>query len=694
MGVLFAGKDHGGIPDEEDVTVASGLAAVGARALEMARRFADARRGAAVAERLSESARLAERGDEMPAAALVARAAAEAVDADVALLRTSDDETGELVTRGVYARSASFAAELEGTRVAAAEVDDPVSRRIGDRLGADARMDTLPIEVDGSVAGYLLVGRAAAGAGAADVAIAARPAAAQAALLVLLSRARARRRGGAGLQDLGEALVAAGSEAGIGRLLARLVCEGLGAQRAVVYTGSSPDDIEPVAGHGFRREELATGPGRALARDALRRGEAIATGAPAGDVRALAAGGQAEEVLSLPLVHEERPVGVVQVFLGAARPDRPATLDVLLARAAEAIDRVRAQRRREEDGRRLAALVDIASKAGVAATASDTLAAVGAHVATLVSGTIAAVFALREGRVAMAEPVTALQSTYGAAVATLLRGDPLADAIVVADAQRDPRLTGIAKDLSTAGVRAILVVPLRFRDEPIGALALAAPEPGRFADDTAALLRRQAPPIALALGGALLAQSATLSEDELEAALSSERHARAELAAQETMARVAAEGWPRDRAVAAAARASLELLDVDATCLLVQAPGGGLAAEAFHVAAPSLREPVRRVLAHAATGASGDLVASLARGRSLRLPEDAPADGAALLGPLLGPGSTACLVPLTLNRKLVAALAAVSLDPERPVDPERVERAERFAPALALALRPGTQGSP
>ena len=439
MGVLFAGKDHGSIPDEEEVTVATGLAEVGARALEMARRFADARRGAAVAERLSESARQAERGDELVAAAFVARAAAEAVDADVALVRTTDDETGELVTRGVYARSASFAAELEGTRVAAAEVDDPVSRRIGERLGADARLDTLPIEVDGRQAGVLLVGRAAAGAGAADVAIAARPAAAQAALLVLLSRARARRRGGAGLQDLGEAITAGGSEAGIGRLVARLVCEGLGAQRAVVYTGSSPDDLEAVAGHGFRREELSSGPGRALARDALRRGEAMATGAPATGARALAAGGQPEEVLSLPLVHEERPVGVVQVFLGAARPDRPAMLDVLLDRAAEAIDRARANKRRDEDGRRMAALVDIASKAGVAASAADTLAAVGAHIATLVPGTSAAVFVLREGRVALAEPVTVLQSTYGAAVSTLLRGDGLTDAITVADAQRDRR---------------------------------------------------------------------------------------------------------------------------------------------------------------------------------------------------------------------------------------------------------------
>src|SRR6185295_2483497 len=256
--------------------------------------------------------------------------------------------------------------------------------------------------------------------------------------------------------------------------------------------------------------------------------------------RALAAGGEPEEVLSLPLVHEERPVGVVQVFLGAARPDRPAMLDVLLDRAAEAIDRARAHRRRDEDGRRMAALVDIASKAGVAASAADTLAAVGAHVATLVPGTSSAVFVLREGRVALAEPVTALQSSYGAAVSTLLRGDGLTDAIIVADAQRDPRLSGIAADLSTAGIRAIVVVPLRFRDEPIGAIALASQEPGRFADDTAAILRRQGPPIALALGGALLAASATRSEDELEAALGSERRARSELAAQETVARIAA----------------------------------------------------------------------------------------------------------------------------------------------------------
>ena len=386
------------------------------------------------------------------------------------------------------------------------------------------------------------MGRAAAGAGAADVAIAARPAAAQAALLVLLSRARARRRGGAGLQDIGEAITAGGSEAGIGRLVARLVCEGLGAQRAVVYTGSSPDDLEAVAGHGFRREELSSGPGRALARDALRRGEAMATGAPATGARALAAGGQPEEVLSLPLVHEERPVGVVQVFLGAARPDRPAMLDVLLDRAAEAIDRARAHRRRDEDGRRMAALVDIASKAGVAASAADTLAAVGAHIATLVPGTSAAVFVLREGRVALAEPVTALQSSYGAAVSTLLRGDGLTDAITVADAQRDPRLSGIAADLSTAGIRAIVVVPLRFRDEPIGAIALASQEPGRFADDTAAILRRagaadRAGPRRRAAGGLGDAQRGRARGRRW---ARSGAHA-ASSTAQETVARVAAE---------------------------------------------------------------------------------------------------------------------------------------------------------
>ena len=301
-------------------------------------------------------------------------------------------------------------------------------------------------------------------------------------------------------------------------------------------------------------------------------------------------------------------------------------------------------------------------------------------------GTSAAVFVLREGRVALAEPVTALQSTYGAAVSTLLRGDGLTDAIMVADAQRDPRLSGIAADLSTAGIRAIVVVPLRFRDEPIGAIALASPEPGRFADDTAAILRRQAPPIALALGGALLAASATRSEDELEAALGSERRPAASSTAQETVARIAAEGWPRDRAVAAAARAALDLLDVDATCLLVpdgaRRPGrGGLrgrGAVAARARSPRARprsdrrerrprgEPRRRTLAAAA------------RGRARPTARRCSARCSALARRRASSRSL-------IDGQLVAARSRRSRSTRSGRwTPIALERAERFAPALAL----------
>ncbi len=288
----------------------------------------------------------------------------------------------------------------------------------------------------------------------------------------------------------------------------------------------------------------------------------------------------------------------------------------------------------------------------------------------------------------LAEPTSALQSSYGAAVATLLRGD------------RSPTPSWSPTPSATAGSQRHRVRPLDGRHAaPSSSCRCAsatsrsgrsrwpAPSPAASPTTPPAILRRQAPPIALALGGALLAASATRSEDELEAALGSERRARSELAAQETVARIAAEGWPRDRAVAAAARAALDLLDVDATCLLGPRERGGLAAEAFEVAAPSLREPdPPRARARRDAGARRAR-RGLAEGRSLHLPDDAPEDAAALLGPLLGPGSTACLVPLLLIRgKLVAALAAVSLDPERPLDADRLERAERFAPALALAL--------
>ena len=292
----------------------------------------------------------------------------------------------------------------------------------------------------------------------------------------------------------------------------------------------------------------------------------------------------------------------------------------------------------------------------------------------------------------LAEPTGALQSSYGAAVATLLRGDPLADAIVVADAQRDSRLSGIASDLATAGVRALLVVPLRFRDEPMGALALASPEPGRFADDTPALLRRQA-------RRSRSPSAARCWRPPRRAARTSWRRRWARSAARgpssprrrpwrawRPRAGRGSGPWPRRRGLRWSCWTWTHLPAGPRRQRWARRRGLRRRRAVAARADPPRPGPRR----HPGAGRARERPR---RGRSLHLPDDAPQDAAALLGPLLGPGSTRMPGAARDPRRAVAALVAVSLDPERPVDAARLERAERFAPALALAVAGARRGA-
>jgi hypothetical protein len=65
-GILFAGRDDGPLPDEDDVNLSAGLAAVGARALDSARLHAAARRTGRQASVLTEAIALALGGSDQP----------------------------------------------------------------------------------------------------------------------------------------------------------------------------------------------------------------------------------------------------------------------------------------------------------------------------------------------------------------------------------------------------------------------------------------------------------------------------------------------------------------------------------------------------------------------------------------------------------------------------------------------------
>ena len=481
-------------------------------------------------------------------------------------------------------------------------VDAAVAGPVTERLG---RVETagVPIMIDGRPAAALLIARPGPRFGPDDLRRV-RTAVAHAAMLVVLDRVRRHAHVGAATADaeagrLAEALAAGSDETRVARLLARLAAEALGAERAVLYRATG-DDLALIAGYGFRRDEIAAAPGRALAADAIARGEVLVTGGETGGVAALAAG-RPGVVLSAPLLHDDTIVGALQLHFGerdAAVAAKPAATKLAPA-AAEALHRAGEARRRDDELRRMQALVQIAAQATASASIEQTLAAVGEHLATLAPGAQAGVYVIEEGRPVLSEPPAAVAAVQGAAVAALLREDPSAPHVLVADVTRDERLEGVSAEMAEAGVRSLLVVPLRFREAVIGALSLAGREPGTLGEREVDLMRRQAAPIALALESAVLASHSLRLEQELSAALAAERSARGELDAQDTVVRAVAEGWDRPRASAAVARAAAELVDADAAGVLLLGADGSLVVESLHVASPALGEPVRRIVRHA-----------------------------------------------------------------------------------------------
>ena len=192
-------------------------------------------------------------------------------------------------------------------------------------------------------------------------------------------------------------------------------------------------------------------------------------------------------MLSAPLVYEDELVGALQLHFperDAARSARARAGDSQLRAGTPPRRSHRAGEARRRDERaapQLTALVQIAAQATASASIEQTLAAVGEHLATLAPGAQAGVYVIEEGRQVLSEPPAAVAAVQGAAVAALLREDPSAPFVLVADVTRDERLEGVAAEMADAGVRSLLVVPLRFREAVIGALSLAGASPARSA---------------------------------------------------------------------------------------------------------------------------------------------------------------------------------------------------------------------
>ena len=132
-----------------------------------------------------------------------------------------------------------------------------------------------------------------------------------------------------------------------------------------------------------------------------------------------------------------------------------------------------------------------------------------------------------------------------------------------------PTWTRLPSDLR---IRSLLRVPVRIKDEPIGAISFGADRPAVYEDDDVELARRIADHIALALAHERLAEEAGRAARAQERASMLEE--RVSSLVQELKPRCASCPW-RVRAVEACARRCNEVAATDTTVLITGSPGLG-----------------------------------------------------------------------------------------------------------------------
>jgi hypothetical protein len=275
-------------------------------------------------------------------------------------------------------------------------------------------------------------------------------------------------------------------------------------------------------------------------------------------------------------------------------------------------------------------------------------------------------------------------------VATLLRSEAGTDHVLVRDAGSDPRLRDLAGELAEARIASALLVPLRVREDTIGVLVLVADTPDLFGEREVALLRRQAPPIALAVQSALLAGAGGAPRERAHdrcgrRARAPERAHGADRPGARRHRRLGSRGLRAGRG-----RGSLELAGSAAAAVLAVEPGQGLRPVALRVASAALDAAVRRIVRDEPVRLPLHLWDRLVCG-SLVVDAGAGLVGSGLLpAPLLGPGSSVGLLPLCSGGSVTALLVVASLDPERPVEESTLTPVLRYADQAAHVLRPAS----
>jgi serine phosphatase RsbU (regulator of sigma subunit) len=623
----------------------------------------------------------------------IARAAADAVGASVAVARVLDRAAESLYARAVVSDSPALTAVLEGSRVPAAEVAGDADetgelpaalRAAASQAGVEAIL-LLPVAVGGRLVGTLELMRPRQPFGAGERLVARMAADYVATAIRVFDSVGHDGDADAAIEralDLaGEALAVSGDEPETAGEVARVAVQATAADGCLVWRRQAAEGLTLIGGHGAT-EAIFVGKALSLAERSLSASGTAATERIPG----------LASVVTLPL--GQPPAYVLQLFFPEAAPPNPnvlaqlGTFGVRVAHALRASARASTVRLELE---RTRALLDLVAQANEELSLSHTLETAIERVAELLGVERIGVYLRQQGRLlaaagrALAGPHVPIAERVLELALGPFRGRGM---LAIEDAAADPRLAALRSELAETGIEAAIAVPLLVPNEVVGLLAVY-PERGRtLSANETALVSALAAQLAVAVQNARLHEQATELGAELEEVLSLERQAARQLRSLYEISRSFAQSLSLEATLDAVARTVVELLQVDAAVIrMPDARGEALVPRALHIADVNLGEPLRTVLAR-----PQPLDAlprrELMTGESIVLDPDSAARLAAyqLLVPFLEKGSTAVVLPIATPAELLGTVELLSLDPGRPITQETIDIGLSVAAQAALAI--------
>ncbi|MFL5964136.1 MAG: SpoIIE family protein phosphatase [Gaiellaceae bacterium] len=627
------------------------------------------------------AAEVAASGDLRSALGAIARAAAEATRADLAVLRVLDAD-GQLVARALAPEGSALGAEVAGTRAAceavvAGEVPEP-TRRAAERARA-AGVLVVVARAAGRIVGSVELVRIGEDFDADERALA-DLVGTQVALAV---RTLAPDIGSPGtrakwLELAGDAL-AAGSDAH--RAAQQTV------RVAVETTGARGGALWHVAGERPQELIASLGPVEAgLDRAAELVGEAVESWSPTTVEHDPALPGRATYVTTLPL--GQPPFAALQLFYTEDAVPAEADLPALAAFAARAAHALRSAERAanvELELERTRALLEVIGEAIARLSLAHTLETAVERIAELLQVDQVGVYLREDGRLfaAAGRGLAGGHDEIAGRLSDALSGPLRARSAIHARAGgRDPALAATRSALASAGQDSAVAVPLHVRDESIG-LLVAYPGVRTIGESDTALLAALAAQLAVAVQNARLHERTKQLGEALGEVLETERQSSRQVNALYEISRSFAQSLSLDKTLATVTSTIVDVLGVDAAVIRVPDERGDLfVPRAVHVADTRMDHAVRTILERPQPRPARShepLVLDATTARRL--------GGAhALLIPFLDKGSTAALLPIATATELLAQLTILCLDPARPISADTLATAGTIAQQAALAI--------